>query len=77
MLISLLRILCCSQPDIILVVAFCSQKFFSLCEVSNPNAEWAKELNINRHTLKTRIERLNWSIEKALTTPVKHKNRTK
>lgn len=33
--------------------------------------DWAKKLNINRHTLFYRIYILNWSIKKAFTTPVK------
>lgn len=33
--------------------------------------QWAKELNINSSTLKSRIDGLGWSIEKALTTPTR------
>lgn len=33
--------------------------------------QWADELNIKRRTLRSRISQLNWSIEKALTTPVR------
>jgi hypothetical protein len=33
--------------------------------------DWAKEYNINPNTLWIRLYRLGWSIEKALTTPVK------
>jgi hypothetical protein len=36
--------------------------------------DWAKELNINYNTLYSRIYQSNWSIEKSLTTPVKHVN---
>lgn len=35
--------------------------------------EWAEILNIKRETLKTRLH-LGWSIEKALTTPVRYRN---
>lgn len=34
-------------------------------------AEWSRELNIPYHTISQRINRLNWSIEKSLTTPVR------
>lgn len=34
--------------------------------------EWCRELGINKNTLRTRVSRLNWSDEKALTTPVKN-----
>jgi len=34
-------------------------------------AEWAKETGISYNTLYARINKLNWSVEKALTTPVK------
>ena len=38
-------------------------------------AEWAEKLGILPETLHTRVNRLGWSIEKALTTPVrKHRN---
>lgn len=33
--------------------------------------EWAEEYQISYHTLRSRIYRLGWSIEKALTTPVR------
>ena len=33
-------------------------------------AAWAEEKNINRSTISDRIDKSNWSIEKALTTPV-------
>ena len=36
-------------------------------------AEWAKELNISYTALKQRINKLGWSIEQALTTPVRKK----
>lgn len=36
-------------------------------------AEWAKELNISYTALKQRINKLGWSIERALTTPVRKK----
>lgn len=34
-------------------------------------SDWAKELGIERLTLKNRIDKLGWSIEKAFTTPVR------
>ncbi len=34
-------------------------------------AEWAEKLNMNYSTLNRRINKLNWTIEKALKTPVK------
>lgn len=34
--------------------------------------QWAVKLGMNYGTLQTRIKNPNWSIEKALTTPVKH-----
>lgn len=37
--------------------------------------DWAKEYNINYTTLYNRIYICNWSIKKALTTPVKKQNR--
>ena len=33
-------------------------------------ANWAREININPRTLVTRLDTLNWDINKALTTPV-------
>lgn len=36
---------------------------------------WSKELNINRMTLYNRVTRLKWPIEKALTTPVRRRNK--
>lgn len=36
--------------------------------------EWAEELGINYTTLLGRINRLQWSVEKALTTPIRQKN---
>lgn len=36
----------------------------------NTITNWAKKLNINPRTLVTRLDTLNWSVEKALTTPV-------
>ena len=39
-------------------------------------SQWAEYLNIGRSTLSRRIVTLNWSVEKALTTPVqKHKKK--
>lgn len=38
-------------------------------------AQWSKELNISRAVLSTRLNELNWDIEKALTTPVKQRKR--
>ena len=37
----------------------------------NTIANWARKLNMNPRTLVTRLDTLNWSIEKTLTTPVK------
>lgn len=37
---------------------------------TNTIVNWAKKLNMNPRTLVTRLDTLNWSIEKALTTPV-------
>lgn len=39
-------------------------------------ADWARKLNINLMTLNTRLNR-NWSIERALTTPINYKNNKK
>ena len=39
--------------------------------------EWSKIIGINEHTLRDRLTRLEWSIEKALTTPVENHNRIK
>lgn len=35
-------------------------------------SQWARETGINKRTLSYRIDKLNWSVEKALTTPVRH-----
>lgn len=35
--------------------------------------EWAKELGINYHTLMRRLNSYHWTVEKALTTPVKRR----
>lgn len=35
--------------------------------------EWAKKLGINRQTIQMRIDSLGWSIDKALSTPVKRR----
>ena len=40
-------------------------------------AEWARELNINRGTLVSRLYKLNWSVEKALTTSINESKRNK
>ena len=37
--------------------------------------EWSKELNIPIDTLWYRIKKARWSVEKALTTPVRHYNK--
>jgi hypothetical protein len=37
-------------------------------------AEWSSLLNLNYGTLHRRIQYLNWSIEKAFTTPIKDMN---
>ena len=34
-------------------------------------AEWARKMNVNREVLKDRICRYGWSVERALTTPVR------
>lgn len=34
-------------------------------------AEWAKILNINYETLRSRVQRYHWSVEKALSTPAR------
>lgn len=36
-------------------------------------AEWCRELGINKSTLRTRVVKLGWSDEKALTTPIRNK----
>lgn len=38
-------------------------------------SEWAKEMKMNPDTLRDRINKLGWDIEKAFTTPVKKQNR--
>lgn len=38
-------------------------------------SQWAKETGINKRTLSYRIDSLGWSIEKALTTPVRNNKR--
>lgn len=38
-----------------------------------PLKDWAEEFGINRGTLTSRLLRSGWDVEKALTTPVKHK----
>ena len=38
-------------------------------------ADWAKKIDMNPRTLVTRLDTLNWSIEKALTTPVNKKRK--
>ena len=40
--------------------------------------QWSTELNINLYTLKDRLNKRNWSVEKAFTTPVaiKHSSRS-
>lgn len=35
--------------------------------------EWAKEFGINYHTLMRRLNSYHWTVEKALTTPVKQR----
>lgn len=37
-------------------------------------AEWCRELNIPRYTLSKRITQQGWSVEKAMTTPIKKKH---
>lgn len=37
-------------------------------------AEWAKILNINYETLKCRLRRNHWDVDKAFTTPVRERN---
>ena len=39
--------------------------------------EWANQLGIPNDTLRVRINKLHWSIEKALTTPARKLNRKK
>lgn len=43
----------------------------------NTITNWAKKLNMNPRTLITRIDTLNWSVKKALTTPVNTKRKAK
>lgn len=42
-------------------------------EKTQTTAEWGKELNISPILLSSRLNKLNWSIEKALSTPVKNR----
>lgn len=44
---------------------------------TQPLNMWAKETGIDRSLIQARIDRLGWSVEQALTTPVKHNNRSK
>ncbi len=46
-------------------------RILTLNGVSKTNAEWSRELNCSQTTLTTRIDRYGWSVEKALTTPIK------
>lgn len=42
---------------------------------TKPLTDWAEEMSIPRHVLDARINRLGWSVEKALTTKVKNQNK--
>lgn len=46
-------------------------RLLTLGDVTLSMGKWAKRLGINRETLGCRINRLGWSVEKALTTPVR------
>jgi hypothetical protein len=37
--------------------------------------QWAEELNIYHHTLRTRLYHLKWSVDRALTTPIRQKRK--
>ena len=44
-------------------------RFFTYDGKTQTLSQWARETGINKRTLSYRIDRLGWSIEKALTTP--------
>lgn len=35
---------------------------------------WSRELNFKRHTLRSRLDKLGWSVERALSTPIRQMN---
>lgn len=50
-------------------------RFLELNGVKKPLVEWSEKLGIKRATLYARLDKLNWSEEKTLTTPTKRDNK--
>jgi len=48
-----------------------SNRLITFNDKTQTMAEWAEELNISYHTLKYRIDRHHWPIERALTEPIR------
>lgn len=55
----------------------CKEKLYSFNMKSLTLRQWAEELNMNYETLASRIYKRKWTIEKALTTPVKKRTTKK
>lgn len=49
----------------------CDTKFYTYKGKTKSRVQWSEELNIHPDTLRNRIDRSGWTIEKAFTTPVK------
>ncbi len=49
----------------------CNTKYCTMNGVKRPLLEWCKILGLNYYTIRSRINLLHWSDEKALKTPVK------
>ncbi len=52
-----------------------SNVFITHDGVTLTERQWAERIGISYNTLSTRIKTRGWSVERALTTPVKHKKR--
>lgn len=48
-----------------------NNKYLTYNDKTKTRAQWAREMGINYNTLIFRLDKLNWDIEKALTTPIK------
>lgn len=53
----------------------CRNVFLSFRGITQTVSEWSECLGMEHNTLRTRIVKLKWSIEKALTVPVRESNR--
>lgn len=50
-----------------------NNKYLTYNGRTQTRAQWAREMNINYNTLIFRLDKLKWSAEKALTTPIRQK----